>query len=146
MGKVKSYYQSFLDWYDDRELFHIIGYLLAINVITIKEVYAQSVSMTKSNFKIYLKQLIKECFKNVKFSELQYGDKNVEKLLLLYNILTMLKTQKDNSYFPFDLYKMGNWDIEHITSVKEAIPEKIKKHGWMMLKFLLILQLPKERN
>lgn len=129
-GKVKSYYQSFLDWYDDRELFHIIGYLLAINAITIKEVYAQSISMTKSNFKIYLKQLIKECFKNVKFSELQYGDKNVEKLLLLYNVLTMLKTQKDNSYFPFDLYKMGNWDIEHITSVKEAIPEKNQK-AWL---------------
>lgn len=129
-GRVKGYYQSFLDWYDDRELFHKIGYLLAIKAVEISDVYSKSIELTKTKFKAYLNDVIKSCFKNVRLNELQYGDKNIEKLLLLYNILTMLKTQKDNSYFPFDLYKNGNWDIEHITSVKDAIPEK-NQNAWL---------------
>lgn len=36
----------------------------------------------------------------------------------------MLRNEKDNSHFPFDLYKKDNWDIEHITSIKESIPQK----------------------
>ena len=62
--------------------------------------------------------------------DLQYGDKNVKKVLLLYNILTMLISDKDNSYFPFDLFKNERWDIEHITSVKDTIPEK-NKEEWL---------------
>ena len=34
----------------------------------------------------------------------------------------MLASSKDNSYFPFDLYKNEKWDLEHITSVKDKIP------------------------
>ena len=38
--------------------------------------------------------------------------KNVFRILLLYNILTMLNSEKDNSYFPFDIFKNEKWDIE----------------------------------
>ncbi len=60
---------------------------------------------------------------------LQYGDKNVKKVLLLYNILTMLKNENDNSYFPFDIFKKGKWDIEHITSITDSIPTE--KTQWL---------------
>ena len=39
----------------------------------------------------------------------------------------MLASSKDNSYFPFDLYKNEKWDIEHITSIKDKLPDKNKK-------------------
>ena len=42
----------------------------------------------------------------------------------------MLNSQKDNSYFPFDIFKNENWDIEHITSVKDTIPDKNRK-DWL---------------
>lgn len=42
----------------------------------------------------------------------------------------MLNSEKDNSYFPFDLFKNEKWDIEHITSVKDAIPDKNRK-DWL---------------
>jgi len=42
----------------------------------------------------------------------------------------MIKTTKDNSYFPFDLYKNGSWDIEHITSIKDSIPDK-NREEWL---------------
>ena len=129
--EVKNYYQRFIEWYDEREVYHKIGYLICINAINIKDLYIHSMAMKKSEFMDFLDGLIKKEFLNIKLDELQYRDKNVEKVLLLYNILTMLKTEKDNSYFPFDVYKNGHWDIEHITSVKDSIPEGKQREAWL---------------
>jgi hypothetical protein len=63
--------------------------------------------------------------------DLQYQDKKeVRKTLLLYNIITMLNSPKDNSYFPFHLFKNESWDIEHITSIKDTVPDKNREH-WL---------------
>jgi hypothetical protein len=93
--------------------------LIAIDSITIKELFDESVSLTKTEFREYLDEKIKNNLKKVSLENLQYGDKNVKKVLLLYNILTMLNNKNDNSYFPFDIYKNEKWDIEHITSVTD---------------------------
>jgi len=42
----------------------------------------------------------------------------------------MLNSPKDNSYFPFNLFKTESWDIEHITSIKDKIPDKNRKQ-WL---------------
>lgn len=126
--EIKKYFQTFDEWYHERELYHRIGYLIAIDSATIKELYNKSSYTTKTQFREYLNLLIRDTLKNVSLNDLQYGDsKNVKKVLLLYNIQTMLNNQKDNSYFPFDLYKNGKWDIEHITSVKDSVPDDKKK-------------------
>jgi hypothetical protein len=41
----------------------------------------------------------------------------------------MLNNEKDNAYFPFDIYKNEKWDIEHITSITDAIPKQ--KPEWL---------------
>lgn len=122
--EIKDHYQRFNEWFNERDLYHKIGYLVCINTVTIKDLYENSSVLTKTQFRHHLDDLIRESLKNIIIEDLQYGDKNVMKVLLLYNILTMLNSPKDNSYFPFDLFKNENWDIEHITSVKDAIPEK----------------------
>nr|WP_262908917.1 DUF262 domain-containing protein [Leeuwenhoekiella parthenopeia] len=127
-NEVKRYFQRFSEWFNERELYHKIGFLISTESTSIKELYNKSDDISKSEFKDYLDKLIKKDLKNVDINELQYSDGNeVRKILLLYNILTMLASSKDNSYFPFDLYKNEKWDIEHITSVKDKLPEKNKK-------------------
>ena len=128
--EIKDHYQRFKEWFDERDLYHKIGYLVSIDEVTIKELYVASCSYTKSEFRDHLDYLIKQSFKNVSLEELQYGDKNVKRTLLLYNILTMLNSEKDNSYFPFDIFKNEKWDIEHITSVKDTIPDK-NREDWL---------------
>jgi hypothetical protein len=129
--EIKRYYQRFNEWFYERELYHKIGYLITIESVNIKDLFLKSDDMTKTEFKSYLDSLIKNEFKNISLDELQYSDgKDVRKVLLLYNILTMLQGDKDNSYFPFDLYKNEKWDIEHITSVKDKLPEKNRDH-WL---------------
>lgn len=132
-AEIKKRFQRFNEWYDERELYHKIGYLITVNFINIKDLYNGSLEMTKSEFRKYLDDLIKASIYGINLDELQYYDKDsVRKILLLYNILTMLKSDKDNSYFPFDLYKNEKWDIEHITSIKNDMPENEKnRKDWL---------------
>jgi uncharacterized protein with ParB-like and HNH nuclease domain len=128
--EIKDYFQRFNEWFNERDLYHKIGYLVHVKAVTIKDLYKKSSSISKSEFKKHLDSLIVNSIKSVSLDELQYGDKNVPNILLLYNILTMLNSEKDNSLFPFDIFKNENWDIEHITSVKDAIPDKNRKE-WL---------------
>lgn len=133
---IKDYYMRFCEWYKDRQLYHKIGYLISIEMVEINQLYEESSNRTKKEFRNYLDDLIIESLKNIKFYSLAYGDTKenlkIKKVLLLYNILTMLRSEKDNSFFPFNLYKTENWDIEHITSIKESIPASIdQKKNWL---------------
>lgn len=130
--EIKRYFQRFSEWFNERELYHKIGYLISSEIIDINKLYVESDNFTKTEFKEYIDNLIKEDLSNVNLNEIQYADnKNVRKILLLYNILTMLASEKDNSYFPFDLFKNENWDIEHITSIKDKIPEQ-NREQWLI--------------
>ncbi len=127
--EIKCYFQRFQEWFEERELYHKIGYLVTIDALNIKEIYDRSASLTKKQFRNLLDGEIKKHLKNVSLENLQYGDKKVKSVLLLYNVLTMLKNENDNSYFPFEIFKKEKWDIEHITSVTETIPAK--KEEWL---------------
>lgn len=127
-GKIKSYYQCFSEWYNERELYHKIGFILYSGVAKLKDLYDYSKTMKKSEFRLKIDELIKNYFyfKKVTLKNLQYNDNYTKFILLLYNILTMLQNDKDDSYFPFDLFKdkKSPWDVEHIASVQESMPEK----------------------
>ncbi len=126
---VKKYFQRFQEWFEERDLYHKIGYLVTVELVTIENLYEQSKNLTKTEFRTLLDKNIKDDLKKVTLEELQYGDKYTKKVLLLYNILTMLNNENDNSYFPFDIYKNERWDIEHITSITDTTP--VKKEDWL---------------
>lgn len=127
--EIKRYFQTFNEWFEERDLYHKIGYLIEVKNTTIKDLYNNSSSMTKTEFKKLLDSKIKDSLKNVSLEEIQYGDKKVKDILLLYNILTMLNNKQDNSYFPFNIYKKEKWDVEHITSVTDSIP--VNRDQWL---------------
>ncbi|MFE8423385.1 DUF262 domain-containing protein [Tenacibaculum sp. ZH5_bin.1] len=129
--EIKKRFQRFNEWYQERDLYHKIGYLISVDYINIKELYDKSSEMTKSEFRTFLDSLIKESVKNIDIQSIQYHDgENVRKILLLYNVLTILKSETDNSYFPFAIYKNEKWDIEHITSIKNYMPDK-NREEWL---------------
>lgn len=113
--EIKKYFLTFEEWYKDYVLFHYVGYLIDCgkDINTIKKEIA---GKTKTEFKNYLKDEIK---KQVKYNidDLEYKDgKQVRKILLLFNIQTVLETQKSDMRFPFHKYKQESWDIEHVCS------------------------------
>lgn len=136
-NEIKQYFQTLDEWFIDRVLYHKIGFLLSVGV-KIGELLELSYDLTKTGFK---KALVKEISKkvNVDLDDLEYGNAQVRRVLLLHNIQSMLNNKLENSRFPFDKYKVEKWDVEHIHSVQEKSP-KTEKHqkDWLneALKFI----------
>ena len=118
--EIKTRYQTFYEWFNNRELYHKIGYLFVINHLSIKELYEESTGRTKKDFILYIDTQIKFSIKNINLEELQfYNKEDVWRVLVLYNVLTILNSGSKTSFFPFNLLKNEKWDIEHITSVND---------------------------
>jgi len=149
---IKEYFLTFEEWFKDDELFHYIGYLIDCieksknknryieNIINrINEFKEKSKAKTKKDFKIYLQNEIKKQLNNHNqldididnIEEFEYGDKRIKRILLLFNILTILQTQKSDMRFPFNRYKSENWDIEHVCSQTDKEITKNKRNAWV---------------
>jgi len=116
--KIKKYFLTFEEWYKDRELYHLIGFLLTVNTDIIY-LLEKSENKTKTEFKAFL---IEEIKTKVQFQieELDFykskAKARIKTILLLFNIQTIVLNENSNIRFPFDTYKTENWDIEHIRS------------------------------
>lgn len=132
--EVKDYFLTFQEWYNNRELFHLVGFLIIVggSVQTLK---TASVGKTKTNFKELLKDNIKK-YTDFKVSELNYennGDtKRIKHILLLFNIVSIINNKASNYRFQFGRFKIEKWDIEHIHSVKSTMPgSEDHRKDWM---------------
>ncbi len=130
--EIKDLYSILLEWFENHSLFHYIGYLLAIDPSyrdkLIKEAF--NPSFNKSDFITYLKKEIansirirkqKENSEDLKeLRELEYreDDNEIRKILLLFNVETLVHHRKENARFPFHLFKK-----EKITSIEHIHPQ-----------------------
>jgi hypothetical protein len=117
---VKKYFLTFEEWYKDRELYHLIGFLISINyrlqdILEPKKNNIKIDITSKTQFKIFLKNEIRQRM-NFNIRDLNYGDSSIKTILLLFNVQTILSNKKSNMYFPFNIYKNEDWDIEHVRS------------------------------
>jgi len=124
---VKRYFQTLHDWYNDRELYHKIGFLAAFNTDIIKSLLEESRLKLKPEFTAFVDSKIRDRFNKVKIDDIEYGNGKVKEILLLYNIQTMLDNTEENSRFPFDRFKNEEWHEEHIHAVASEIP-KTEQH------------------
>lgn len=126
---VKSHFQQFEEWFLDRELYHLIGYLIATGTAAAK-LLKDSMGKTKKDFRSHLFfEIAKGC--KYEIEDVAYGHPNVRKLLLLFNIQTIVENEHCYIRFPFDQYKLEKWDIEHIRSVKSDVPKGNKRRKWL---------------
>jgi len=114
---VKQYYLSLEEWFKDQELYHLIGFLIDCEY-DINSLKKECLDVTKEAFRKFLKR---EISKEVKcqVDEMEYKDKRTKKLLLLFNIQTILASREAEMRFPFFKYKDDDWDIEHVRSQTE---------------------------
>ena len=130
-GKVKRYFNTFKEWYDDIELYHYIGFLISqgSDAYTLSKKW--DTTSTKSSFISDLKEQIRNIVTKIPLNY-QYDEEGKDKgkcrpILLFHNIQTVINSniaQKENDKyklavfykFPFHLYKLEGWDVEHINS------------------------------
>ena len=133
--KVKELFLRLEQWYDDRDLYHWVGYLITVGV-PVRELVAQASDLTKKDFKKHVQQRIREKVQGP-LEEWEYGSdsEQLQNVLLLFNIETL---RKNDSYrFPFRQYKGGGkggrvWSIEHINAQNpQGLGSKAAYRDWL---------------
>ena len=135
--RVKRYFQTLQDWFNNRELYHKIGFLVTFGE-DIKTLIEKSQTKSKTGFIEFIDGKINNKFENVQLGDIEYGKEIIRPILLLHNIQTMLNNIKENSRFSFNRYKKEKWDIEHIhakasgAKVKDELEEQ---RNWLIENF-----------
>ncbi len=113
---IKKVFLSLKYWFDNRKLYHLIGYLISTGTNKIEELYNNFKVKTKSDFTTELTTLINESIDINNIETLDYNDDKEEvfNVLLLFNIATILNNSDSYIRFAFDKFNNEKWSIEHI--------------------------------
>ena len=120
--EIKDYYRIIMEWYEDQNLFHLIGFLTSSKMnVTVRDLITEYFGniFKKDEFEDYVKGLIRDYFTDIDdIEELSYefsNDRNfIRDVLLLFNVITVMKKSNAYSRFPFDSYNKNVWSLEHI--------------------------------
>jgi len=135
--KVESDFDTLLSWYQKRDYYHKIGYLIAEKGSSILyDLLDMSTKQTKTRFDKNINWLIKtNMMINVNDDIYTYSyDEDKQKsalgrILFFYNVeSTRIATTQDK--FPFELYKNESWSLEHIHAQNSERIDRTDKAKW----------------
>ena len=148
--EIQTTYLILKDWYEDHDMYHKIGYLISSSSVSLWDVYTLSIGKTKSSFIESLDGRIKDSIRFtdrnkelIKYSDLSYdktGDwGRISRLLLLFNVESVRKSDDKTQRFPFDKFKYSKgkqvaWSLEHIHAQNsEGLQKKEVWKEWLKL-------------
>jgi len=151
------------DWYEDHELYHKIGYLIASNTKSLQDIFSLSKfkiegnGATKKQFKLELNLLIKESvFGPTNYSDLSYEKTTdctkISQLLFLFNVESVRQNGEQTQWFPFEKFKFQktgkvSWSLEHIHAQQsEGMQKQEDWKEWLRLHIPSIASLNEENS
>ena len=144
---IVRYYQQLWEWYKDFNLYHQIGYLVAIGY-SIKDLLDIAMNednpIKKSDFRNEIIEKIRQSviFAQNNEEQIDYVDLSYEhhsdyihRLLLLFNVETIRQKGDEDNRFPFERYKNeGTWSLEHIHAQNsESLNTNREWKDWLVL-------------
>lgn len=131
------------EWYEHRNYYHMIGFLIACREKTLCEIYEDSAGKTKTDFEKllidYIKNAVnvgKENYGNMSYENEKEREK-LERLLFLFNVESVRKIEDQYQHFPFDKYKFDEkdrktkWSLEHIHAQHSKDLKKDQYEEWL---------------
>lgn len=151
--EIQDIYDTLRDWYSDYFFYHTIGLLIIADrnndAAIINMLYNEYSQVDKTTFRKNILSRIQSLYfsdkKSTPFSDFNeeqiradleeltvQNSEKVRAVLLLYNIALLVNAYNTYERFPFELFKNGTWDIEHINpqTPKEATDEE--KKNWLL--------------
>lgn len=133
---IKNIYMLLAEWFDDRRLFHLVGFLIW-DGMDVNDLRTMTASSRKCDLKEKLRtKAIERAFRSAPPGEdetwqewiskgldnLTYprDRRRIKAILLLFNLATLLQHSQSNIRFHFEGFKTARWDIEHVRSVASA--------------------------
>lgn len=118
--KVSDKYHLFKGWYDDKKLYHIIGYLRykKVRISDIEAIYYNPENEDMPTVYAKLKEKALADAQDLELRSLTYTDNHnkIFDLLTLFNILSIIDCEKESVRFLFSDFYGHSWDIEHVRS------------------------------
>jgi hypothetical protein len=132
---IELFYETLSYWYTDKLLYHRVGFLISCGY-KLYDLLNKAVQMKKDEFLNALDKMVSEqlAFTTNTFSlaELKYNNDReyelIKRILLLFNIETMLKIPDQMERYPFRLHKEKEWSLEHIHAQNSE--ELRSEHEW----------------
>jgi hypothetical protein len=133
---VKRTFMLLEEWFADRRLYHLVGFLIWCGE-DVNALRALAAGVGKQEFKKSLNAKIVEYVFGViepalltmewiagQLDEIEYapGSRRIRRILLLFNLATLLGSEQSNMRFQFESFKTAIWDIEHVRSVTRDRP------------------------
>ena len=131
---IKKIFLTFKFWFKDIEYYHLVGFLVASNILSIEKIYNAAKDRTKNDFNIFLIENIKEKIKieNIDGLEYEKNRKDIENILLFFNIATILNNKSSNIRFSFSEFTTKRWSLEHIHAQNDKGPkDKEAQDAWL---------------
>lgn len=120
-GDIKFIVQIMEEWYTNHYYYHFIGFLInqKWSIRTLKEKYLE---LDRDEFSLFLDGEINSLLNMPTLINLRYGKNSdlLNKILLLYNVLSTYNIKDEDIKFPFRLYSESKWSLEHIYAQNSA--------------------------
>jgi hypothetical protein len=120
-------------WYDDRALFHKVGYLIAVGR-TFEELVELSEEKGRSAFEAALDREIRAHLGLTAsaLSDLSYASRKTSDVLLLMNVETIRQIRDSFERYSFKAHAAGDWSLEHIHAQNaEALNTVEQWRSWL---------------
>jgi hypothetical protein len=151
--EIKKVFMTLEEWYDDRVLYHLVGFLIHEGH-DVQKIRGLTKNCTKSAFEAAVQaeifgRVIGEAFPigaaendirelvANRVEELSYekqrDHRKIRSLLLLFNIASLLEDSRSTVRFQFDSFKTEAWDIEHVRSVApDRLQNRKDQSEWLI--------------
>lgn len=136
--KVESYFATLLSWYQKRDYYHKIGYLITTEKGSqlLIDLLEKSAEQSKSLFDKNINWLIKQHMMLKTEDDIYAYSYDVDaqraalkRILLFFNVESTRKAESQD-YFPFEQYKKLEWSLEHIHAQNSERIDRTDKNKW----------------
>lgn len=146
--EVKKIHMLLAEWFEDRRLYHLVGFLIWDGV-GVNELRSLAAGSRKGELKAKLRtKIVERAFGALapadsdalrlwiadRLDSLAYPHhcSRIKSILLLFNLATLLQHPQSNIRFNFESFKTARWDIEHVRSVASAeLGSSALQGGWL---------------
>jgi hypothetical protein len=128
-------YQIIQEWYEDRDLYHKLGYLITTGITLRHLLDLSEQQKTKSAFGRAVDELITSSIglTAAGIMELNYDSRKSESVLLLFNVETVRRLRHSTERYPFYAHKNEKWSLEHIHAQNaESLTTAEEWHHWLL--------------
>lgn len=112
---LQDLHSLLLGWFEDRTLYHWIGYLVAMGE-PLGAIVAMANGLTKSTFEVSLTRRIQQRVKltEEQVRDLAYPSSKCTEVLLLMNVEAVRRRTDSSERYSFRAHASGAWSLEHI--------------------------------